>query len=404
MCRLPLLFGITLAMASPAWGAEPKQGPTQGHPSSGKVSQATFIVPENAEPGELVKFINRLRQRPRIRFKTRDEMFDYHRRVSHAKVHAANRLWKIGRNDSDYVVVLNAKFEGLSTLGQLGDAKARAEVDEFLQKMSQHEHPVVASTAKRLKMQGVLNCWPALDIQQKAQFMADLGMLLNADIESLDNVRLAANVANIVGGTKDSQLAIELLEDILPRLESTQDEEIANLVPKMQGLLRRLKLPGAEMKLEGATVAGEPLDWDSYRGKVVLIDFWATWCGPCVAELPNIRNNYAKYRAKGFEVVGVSLDESPEVAGAFLKEQEITWATLVGQTADQTGWEHPMAVRYGIRKLPQAFLVDQEGKVVSMCAKGEKLGKLLHDLLGDPAQTAENATAEREPKSVAAKP
>jgi thiol-disulfide isomerase/thioredoxin len=134
-------------------------------------------------------------------------------------------------------------------------------------------------------------------------------------------------------------------------------------------------------------VDGRKVDLKDYRGKVVLIDFWATWCGPCIAELPNIKKVYADYHAKGFEIVGISLEnaklapsDTPEQGAAklaaakkilndFTAKEEMPWP----QFFDGTHWKNPYAKQYAITGIPAMFLLDQSGKIVTTTARGEKL-------------------------------
>ena len=137
------------------------------------------------------------------------------------------------------------------------------------------------------------------------------------------------------------------------------------------------------MALEGALLDGEVFDWDSYRGKVVLVDFWATWCGPCVQELPNVRANYSKFHDRGFDVIGISLDSRRATLEEFVKREGLPWKQLFDAGPGSVkGWRHPMAVRYDVSTIPAAFLVDRDGKVISTNARGEELGRLLTELLG----------------------
>ena len=124
-------------------------------------------------------------------------------------------------------------------------------------------------------------------------------------------------------------------------------------------------------------VNGQPLDLAAYKGKVVLIDFWATWCGPCVEELPNVIAAYAKYHAKGFEIIGISLDKDRATLLAFLKEKNITWQ----QYFDGKGWENKLSSSYGIESIPATFLLDGEGKIIAKDLRGEALDQKLATLL-----------------------
>ena len=114
----------------------------------------------------------------------------------------------------------------------------------------------------------------------------------------------------------------------------------------------------------------------------VLVDFWATWCGPCVAEMPNIRAQYDKYHAKGFEVVGISLDEDVDALKAFVAENKLPWPILF-ERSEGAGWRHPMATKYGISGIPQLILIGRDGNVITLKARGEALAERLAELFKD---------------------
>jgi thiol-disulfide isomerase/thioredoxin len=186
-----------------------------------------------------------------------------------------------------------------------------------------------------------------------------------------------------------SQYAKQLLVATIPLYKNSGNEDLMSIVPMLEGIARRMALPGNPIQVTGTLLDGSPFNWDAYRGKVVLVDFWATWCGPCRAEVPNLLKLYKAYHDKGFEVVGISLDEKPEDAQKYIDQTGIPWVTLFNQDPAQRGWEHPLATYYGITGIPRAILVDQAGNVVSMMARGKNLEIELRKLLGEPLAVAD---------------
>jgi len=130
---------------------------------------------------------------------------------------------------------------------------------------------------------------------------------------------------------------------------------------------------------------GKALSIAGYKGKVVMLDFWATWCGPCVGEVPNVAAVYAKYHDKGFEIIGISLDRDGDKDKliSFTKEHNMPWR----QFFDGKFWSNELAVKYGIQSIPATFLLDGSGKIIGKNVRGPALEPAVQKALGVPETT-----------------
>ncbi|WP_207534193.1 TlpA disulfide reductase family protein [Desertivirga arenae] len=150
-----------------------------------------------------------------------------------------------------------------------------------------------------------------------------------------------------------------------------------------------VRINAAKITVNGATapdftqndVNDKPVKLSDFRGKYVLIDFWASWCGPCRAENPNLKEAYNKYKDKNFTVLGVSLDQPGKKAAwlAAIEKDGLTWTNV----SDLNYWNNQAAKLYGVRAVPQNFLVDPNGKIVAQNLRGKELFTKLESLLGN---------------------
>ena len=127
-----------------------------------------------------------------------------------------------------------------------------------------------------------------------------------------------------------------------------------------------------------STPDGNPISLSSLKGKVVLIDFWASWCGPCRKENPNLVKLYQKYKTKGFTILSVSLDDDEAAWKKAIETDGLIWPNHV---SDLKGWESPMTQVYGFNSIPHTVIINKEGKINGIGLRGEQLEKKIKTIL-----------------------
>ncbi|HEX4132503.1 MAG TPA: TlpA disulfide reductase family protein [Pirellulales bacterium] len=141
---------------------------------------------------------------------------------------------------------------------------------------------------------------------------------------------------------------------------------------------------GTVVELAGPTLSGPRFDLKDRRGHVVLVDYWATWCGPCLAELPNVRSTYEKFHDQGFEVVAVNMDDDRDALEKFLAEHPEPWPQIFFDTEEQRGFNNPLATQFGIHAIPVLMVIDRQGKLTAYGVRGGQIETAVAEALGVP--------------------
>ena len=375
----PLVVLCALIAAALPCGAFALQ-PAAEAPVEPAVGLVVPALPEGT-PAELIAFVEGLlppKQQPR----SREEMMDYIKGVSRVAVQAADKvLAQVKAEDELYAKAARLKLESLSALGRRGEEAAATEMAAFAALLADSPVKSVAMEAKRMQIVAeAQQMFSAGEFGGAAAVVDRTAVLLKADPDDLQTAGLAMQLAGaleqIPGG---NPAAVKAIETFGPIMASSTNPRIQQLAEGFAGKLRLLGLPGKPMEIKGDLLDGTKFDQAKLTGKVLLVDFWATWCGPCVAEIPNMLAEYEKYHDKGFEVVGISLDEERADVEKFVVENKIPWPIIFAGK----GWQDPVAQFYGISGIPQLVLIGRDGNVITLDIRGEKLGERLAELFKD---------------------
>lgn len=203
------------------------------------------------------------------------------------------------------------------------------------------------------------------------------------EMENLENSMISAikaginkNITNPVGVLLLKQnyyyMDVADLDPLMPQIPAAYDNDEA--IVKIKSNVEKMKATAVGQKFtdfEMQTPEGKTVKLSDYvgKGKVVLVDFWASWCGPCRREMPNLVEAYAKYKNKNFEIVGVSLDQSADAWKEAIKKLNITWP----QMSDLKYWNCEGAQLYAVSSIPHTVLIDGEGTILARGLHGDEL-------------------------------
>jgi thiol-disulfide isomerase/thioredoxin len=148
--------------------------------------------------------------------------------------------------------------------------------------------------------------------------------------------------------------------EVLPQIEK---------MDAMKAIQKNLVVGKMFPDFQEKDLEGKPLSVSRFKGKVLLVDFWATWCGPCRVELPNVIATYEKHHKNGFEILGISLDNDEQAMKQFLASNKMTWP----QYFDGKGWQTKLAGQYGLNSIPATYLLDAQGKIIARDLRGDDL-------------------------------
>jgi thiol-disulfide isomerase/thioredoxin len=201
-----------------------------------------------------------------------------------------------------------------------------------------------------------------------------------ADV-TLQDAQMAAQLF-MSADDSDAPFLREMGQTFAKIFEGASNKQLVGLSKFLEQQMKQLDKIGTEIEITGVKTDGKDFDLKKLKGKVVLVDFWATWCGPCIAEIPNIQTAYKKYHAKGFEVIGISLDrkDDDEKLANFIDNRKLPWGCINIEDSRK------LADKYQVNAIPYPLLVGADGRIISMRARGPQLERLLERLLSEKSK------------------
>lgn len=267
------------------------------------------------------------------------------------------------------------KFEELRI--ETGTAGRRYQLDQ--DKASQEIFLTYAKQLFSVRVKAALS----LDaVQRDEQFVGIVGDAITFALSVPEFGETAHNIVTTVR-MYSPELGEEALDALCESFEASGNPVLIKPIQKTLGVRRYLRLPGTEPYFEAMLLDGDDFtkkfDWKDVEGKVVLIEVWATWCGPCKREIPRLKEVYEKYRGAGFEIVGYSVDQDLEFLKKFLVDNKIEWPMASQKRSIEAGFKG-LYEYYSINGIPEMILVGKDGKVIMTDARGCKLADALKEL------------------------
>jgi thiol-disulfide isomerase/thioredoxin len=336
-----------------------------------------FAVPEGTDAATLQKFLTGLTQIAAEERTPAGLRSHFGKLLQAAETVSARQL-----DDDTALLAIRIQTGCLDILGRFGEPTATGRRQQLVEQLKQSDRPALATHGRILEVEGLVGGLQPGQTAPGREIVDRVAGLLEEQPLTDAHVTLAFGALVAVEGIGDPKLTAVAAERFAKALRAAGNDQYNSIAESFEGTARRLNLKGSPAEITGRTLDGKDFDIAALKGKVVLVDFWATWCGPCLEEMPALKALYDKHHAAGFEVVGVSLDDNRGRLEAFVTVQQIPWVTLFDENTGPQGENHRLANYYGVSSVPTTFLVGRDGKVVAIDLFGDDLAAEVERLLG----------------------
>ena len=334
--------------------------------------------PYLASPGlstlELIDYLLDMQEKPRS--------IRHRKGFAEAVSEAAERVLAAEAADRYHLIAVESKIQILHEVASLGNDNADALLVRFAEAMKDDDRPKIAAWIRFLQIERAMLEIDQLPLDQVPGKLDAMQEYLAAEKLGGLHLRLASATVHGINRLEDAEQKENYFQVFGKLFGTSTDKTLVAYGRKIAKVpsTSASQLVGKPLELDGETELGVELDWKSYRGKVVLVDFWATWCGPCLREMPNVRALHKRLKKQGFTVLAVNLDRNQEDLAKFLEENNLPWTNLVDKGAQQA------ATRYGVRAIPTMMVIDQQGKIVAVSHRVADVTGTIEKLLKKPAE------------------
>lgn len=297
------------------------------------------------------------------------------------------KLNEVGEPSMAYLAIRGAKVDAIPFVYEKGnivvsiDSVARVKGTPLNDKCQAFFDETLVLMGKMEQLDK--NMAEATDDSIRVSGMAEMTKL-NDDMRNIGFKFVKENIKNKVGEFYSIHFLNMFTDEQIKELKGSAGAEHLTIMNKLLGgqeqVAEQSGFVGTKfLDISGNNPDGKKIALSDYagKGKVVLLDFWASWCGPCIQEMPNVVKAYEAYKAKGFEIVGVSLDEDKAAWLATSKRLNVTWP----QMSDLKGWESAISAVYHVNSIPFTLLIDKDGTIVAENLRGSELERKLSELL-----------------------
>lgn len=347
-------------------------------PSAGMSDAGPSTIPGDISP-EARKFLEQLQQldaKAPTAVSGPKALADYNRK----RADLLDELTKVARNDSERKQWTKQLVDSLTAAvqtGQFKDGLSRLKSIESAEKKKKNNSEMIGYVGYRVLMSQYATSLqqPQLTNEQRQELQTWWLSQLKDFATKFPTAPETADVLFQLGMAQEFAGKVDEATKWYGQLANTHAETDAGI--RAAGALKRINLQGKKLELNGSKFGGGTLDVSSYRGRVLLVIFWSTWCKPCTEDLPQILSLYSQYRRLGFEVVGVNLDTTPELVQPYITEHKVPWSSI----HERGGLESGPGKAFGIISLPTMFLVDKTGTVISRSTSVQEMKEELPKLL-----------------------